>query len=93
MEDIELHQKNIKDLRIIAKKIGVKSPTTYNKTGLIEAIKEIPDYKSKIAAALENMPPEEEARRLKLQQMRLPNQEEEADLQRRRNRESSFDIG
>ncbi|HOA32241.1 MAG TPA: transcription termination factor Rho [Clostridia bacterium] len=61
MEDIELHQKNIKDLRIIAKKIGVKSPTTYNKTGLIEAIKEIPDYKSKIAAALENMPPEEEA--------------------------------
>jgi transcription termination factor Rho len=39
----------------------VKSPTTYNKTGLIEAIKEIPDYKSKIAAALENMPPEEEA--------------------------------
>lgn len=61
MEDIELHQKNIKDLRIIAKKIGVKSPTTYNKTGLIEAIKEIPDYKSKIAAALENIPPEEEA--------------------------------
>ncbi len=39
----------------------MKSPTTYNKTGLIEAIKEIPDYKSKIAAALENMPPEEEA--------------------------------
>ncbi len=55
MEDIELHQKNIKDLRIIAKKIGVKSPTTYNKSGLIEAIKEIPDYKSKIDAVLDSV--------------------------------------
>lgn len=61
MEDIELHQKNIKDLRIIAKQIGVKSPTTYNKTDLIEAIKEIPDYKSKIDAVMENMPLEEES--------------------------------
>lgn len=55
MEDIELHHKNIKDLRIIAKQLGVKSPTTYNKSGLIEAIKEVPYYENKLKNVMEEL--------------------------------------
>ncbi len=38
MEVNELHQTNIKELRVIAKTLGVKSPTVYSKGELIELI-------------------------------------------------------
>lgn len=38
MEEIELRQKNIKELRVLAKDLGVKSPTTLSKDELIQAI-------------------------------------------------------